>query len=384
MRTGIFLFGGVEMDDIGEGPPDPIERRYAAEDTWHATERILDMGVVADTAGYDFFMFTEHHFQHEGYEVVPNSMLLGSVLAERTERIHIGAMFNIVPLWHPIRLAEDFASLVNLSRGRAILGIGRGSVLRESVPFGSTIASAEDPEGAAAADQRNREVFQEAMEVIHLALENEVFAYHGEHYDLPPPGIPDRGRMVESLTIVPRPLYPYETWQAVTSPPTLDYVARQGWAGVFWHKNHLLVDQQWSQFAEIHEETHGSTLAPGEKRVLVVDMFIADSHDGAMAGARPSHDEFWKFLAPYRRTLGFRDPDGNPYADDFIPSLEDSMAQRFCIVGTADEVAEGISGRIDDLGGLATLAVFPICLGASYDVYDEQITRFAQEVRPLL
>ena len=110
------MFGGVEMEDLGAGRTDPIKHRYGPDQTWHATERILDMGVVADTAGYDFFMFTEHHFMHEGYEVIPNATLLGSVLAERTERIRIGAMFNVVPIWHPIRLAEDFASLVNLSK----------------------------------------------------------------------------------------------------------------------------------------------------------------------------------------------------------------------------------------------------------------------------
>ena len=385
MRVGIFMFGGVEMNQIGAGPPDPTERRYVADQTWHATERILEMGVVADDVGYDFFMFTEHHFQHEGYEVVPNPMLAGSVLAQRTERIHIGALFNIVPLWHPIRLAEDFASLVNFSKGRAILGVGRGTVQRESIPLGSTIGSDEDPEGYAEADRRNREVFAEAMEVIHLALENETFAYHGEHFDLPPPGILDRGNTVETLTLVPRPLYPYETWQAVTSPPTLEYVPRQGWTGVFGEKHHLLIDKEWSRFAEVYEETHGVALGSGEKRVLVVDTFIADTHEEAMAGARPSHDEYTKFLMPYGwLSLGYRDQAGNPYPDGFIPTLEESIEQRFCMVGTAETVAEGIAKRIDELGGVKDLAVFPNCLGASYDLFEEQIIRFAKEVRPLL
>jgi alkanesulfonate monooxygenase SsuD/methylene tetrahydromethanopterin reductase-like flavin-dependent oxidoreductase (luciferase family) len=383
MKIGLFLFAGVEMENLGSGPPAPTDRRYGPEETWHATERIMETGVIADRVGFDFFMFTEHHFQHEGYEVIPNAILLGSVLAERTNNIHIGAMFNIVPLWHPVRLAEDFATFVNLSKGRAILGVGRGTVQRESVPFGSSIASIEDP-NSADADNRNREVFQEAIEVVRLAMESDTFAYHGKHFDLPPPGIADRGSIVEDLTLIPRPLYPYEIWQPITSPPTLEYVPKQGFTGVFWHSHHTLVKAQWDRFAEIYEEEHGTALAPGEKRVLVVDVFIADSKEEAIAGAKPSHDEYWKFLVPYGRTRGYRDPDGNPYPLDFVPTIEQSIAQKAWMIGTPEQVAEDIQFRIDELGGIDTLAVFPVCLGAPYDVYEEQITRFAEEVRPLL
>ena len=53
------------------------------------------------------------------------------------------------------------------------------------------------------------------MDIIQLALNEELFSYHGEVYDFPPPGIPDRGGTVQELTLIPRPLYPYETWQAI-------------------------------------------------------------------------------------------------------------------------------------------------------------------------
>ena len=83
MRTGVFVFGGVEMDDAGAGPPAPTDRRYDNEATWHATERILDTGVRCDQLGYDVFWLTEHPFQHEGYEIVPNGILFGATLADR-------------------------------------------------------------------------------------------------------------------------------------------------------------------------------------------------------------------------------------------------------------------------------------------------------------
>src|SRR6266705_2545426 len=110
MRIGVFLFGAVEMGEtLGAGGPEPTARRYAQHDFRRAADRILETGVLADELGFDSFWLTEHHFQHEGYEIVPNGILLGAFLAERTRRIRIGTMFNIVPQWHPLRLAEDFA-----------------------------------------------------------------------------------------------------------------------------------------------------------------------------------------------------------------------------------------------------------------------------------
>ena len=84
MQHGVFLFGCVEMDDAGAGPPAPTDRRYTQEQMWHAATRMLDMGVQAEELGFDTFWLTEHHFQHEGYEVIPNGVLFGAVLGERT------------------------------------------------------------------------------------------------------------------------------------------------------------------------------------------------------------------------------------------------------------------------------------------------------------
>ena len=91
------------------------------------------------------FWLTEHHFQYEGYEVIPNGILFGAVLAERTKRIKIGAMFHIVPQWHPLRFAEDFATMHNLSGGRGVLGVGRGTVPREAQPLGTRVGQLRQP-----------------------------------------------------------------------------------------------------------------------------------------------------------------------------------------------------------------------------------------------
>ena len=383
MRTGVFMFGGVEMDDAGAGPPAPTDRRYSSEQMWRATEQLLEMGVLADQLGYDSYWLTEHHFQHEGYEVVPNGLQFGTILAERTERIRIGSMFNVVGQWHPLRLAEDFSILHNISGGRGIFGVGRGTVPREAQTLGTDIGSFDTPDSAAA-DALNRKQFDEAMDVMMLAMSEERFSFKGDVFEFPPAGIPDRGGFVETLSLVPRPLHPFETWQAVTSPPTLDYVPRKGWGGVFWLKNHEFTAQWWQTFGENYAAAHGNELAAGEKRLLVLNICIEDTNELARASVRPGHDEFWKFLGPYGWSRGYMGADGKPSKPGLIPTLEESIDNKVWIVGSPDDVIEGISTYREALGGLADLVIFPNMLGDPYAKTAEQMQRFAEEVQPAL
>jgi len=370
------------MDDAGAGPPASTDRRFGQAEFARAQAGMLDLGVAADRLGYDSFWLTEHHFQHEGYEVVPNAILFGAFLAERTARIRIGALFNIVPQWHPLRLAEDFAMLHNLSGGRAILGVGRGTVPREAEPLGTQIGSYDNPDKAEA-DRINREVMDESMAVIRLALDHERFSFHGHYFDLPPAGIPDRGGTVQELTLVPRPLWPYEIWQAITSPPSLEHVPRQGYGGVFWLLNHQVMRQWWDRYGDNYADAHGEAPGPGEHRMLVLNVRVADTHEAAWASARPGHDEFWKFLGPYGWSRGYLGTDGRPSAPGLIPTLEESVAQRTWVIGTADEVAEGIERYRQELQ-IQDLAIFPGYPGDSYEVCEEQLDRFAQDVAPQL
>lgn len=382
METGLFFLAGVEMEEAGAGPPAPTDRRHRQEDFWGAQERMLDVGVRAEALGYDTFWLTEHHFQYEGYEVIPNALLFGAVLAERTKRIKIGALFNIVPQWHPLRLAEDFAVFHNLSGGRGILGVGRGTVPREAQSLGTVVGSWDNPDKAEA-DLINREVMDEAMEIVTLALDNETFSFHGKYYQLPPPGIADRGGTVQALTLVPRPRYPYEIWQAITSPPTLEHVPRKGYNGVFWLQYHGFTKRFWDRYQELYEETFPTTLALGAKRMLVLNIHVGDTHEKAWESARRGHDEFWKFLGPYGWSRGYRGPDGKPVPPGLIPTLEESVEQKVWVIGSPEEVAEGIDFYRDMLN-LRHFTIVPMFPGDTYHQADEQITRYAEEVAPLL
>ena len=385
MKLGAFFFGGVEMTDAGAGKPNPMDRRFDNAACWDATLKYVDAAVAADGLGYDSFWTTEHHFQHEGYEVIPNGLLLNTWIAARTSKIRLGAMFNVVPQWNPIRLAEDFATMHNLSGGRGILGVGRGTVPREIQHFNErhvSVGSHDNPEQAAD-DAKNREYFEEQMEIVRRSLSSETFSFSGKYFEIPVPGIPDRGTTVKDLTLVPRPIFPYEIWQAVTSPPTVEYVPVVDHGAVFWNQHPNFIKRMWDRYGELHEQNHHRNLARGDKRMLVVSVRVEDTHEQAMKTARNGHDEFWKFLGPYGWSRGYMGEDGKPARPGLIPSLEESMKQRTILVGSPTEVAEHVQYFHDELG-VENLVIFPHLIGDPYTKAIEQMDRFRNEVLPLV
>jgi alkanesulfonate monooxygenase SsuD/methylene tetrahydromethanopterin reductase-like flavin-dependent oxidoreductase (luciferase family) len=385
LKVGAFFFGGVEMDDAGAGPPAPMDRRYNNAQAWDATLKYINSAMVAEQLGFDSFWTTEHHFQHEGYEVIPNGLQLSTWIAAKTSRLRLGTMFNVVPQWNPLRLAEDFSTLHNLSGGRAMLGVGRGTVPRELLHLndhGVSVGSHDNPDKAAD-DTLNREVFEESMAIVRAALDNERFSFTGKHFEIPRPGIPDRGDTVRDLTLIPRPLYPYEIWQAVTSPPTLDYAPEAGHGGVFWNQHYSFIKKMWDVYGERWEQAHGSRLQTHQNRMLVVSVRIEDTHEEAWETARPGHDEFWKFLGPYGWSRGYMGSDGRPAQAGLIPSLEESVKQKTMIIGSPEEVAEGVQ-FYKDLLDMERLTIFPHLLGDPYSKADEQMARFMTEVLPLI
>jgi len=385
MKLGAFFFGGVAMTDAGAGPPAPMDRRFTNEEMWAATLSYVDSAIVADALGYDSFWTTEHHFQYEGYEVIPNGIQLSTWIAAKTQQITLGTMFNVVPQWNPLRLAEDFSTLLNISGGRAALGVGRGTVPREVLHLndkGVSIGSMDNPDQAAA-DEHNREVFEESMEIVRTALRKESFSFRGKHFTLPVDGIPDRGTTVQELTLVPRPIYPYEIWQAVTSPPTLNYVPVVDHGAVFWNQHYSFIKRFWDIYGTNYEQAHGVALPASEKRMLVVSTRIEDTHEEAMQTARNGHDEFWKFLGPYGWSRGYMGENGKPAQPGLIPTLEESIENKTILVGTAEEVAEEVQ-FLKDLLGFEHLTIFPHLLGDPYAKANEQMERFITEVKPLI
>lgn len=377
MRTDLHFYATTPMPDAGPGAPAPEDRRSTNEEVVEVYGSLCRWARTADELGYDTMWLTEHHFQHEGYEVTPNLILTGLHLAGLTKTLKQGQAFNVVPQWHPLRLAEDFAAADILSGGRMVFGVGRGTVPRESQTLGATVASG-DNAMSREADRINRERFEEAMDVIKLAWSQERFSHHGEHYDFPPAGIPDRGRDVTELTLVPRPTRRIDVYQPVGSPRTLTYVAEQGHIGLFALATPERTKRSWDLFAE-KAAGAGRTLGPGEGRCIQMMVHVAETTEGAIERVRPGHDEYVKFLAPYGRFGQYGDD--LPFA--YAPTLEETRAARTMAIGSVEDVV-AVLAEFREVLDLQHVLLFPEFPGLSADEIDEQLHLLAREVMPRL
>jgi alkanesulfonate monooxygenase SsuD/methylene tetrahydromethanopterin reductase-like flavin-dependent oxidoreductase (luciferase family) len=379
VQLGVFLFGNVDMPDAGYAGPEPQDRRYGQADVVKHYDDCFAYAAAAEATGFDALWLTEHHFQYEGYEVVPNTLLLGAMLAMKTERIKMGGMFHVLPQWHPLRFAEDFAMADVLTRGRMICGIGRGTVPREATALGARMGW-----GDSADDLYNRELFEEQVQIIKKAWYNETFAHRGKHYTLPADGLDDRGRGVTTLTLIPKPwTTPVEIWQPVTSPKTYHYVAEQDHRAVYWIMSMPRLRQGWRLFQQLHEEHHGRPLRRGENRMLVINVTIGDNLEHAKAIARNGHDEFWRFLAPYGRQVNYLDEHGKSWPNSRYPTLEESIEQGAWVLGSGSEVADRLAWLQREFG-IEHLTIFPHLPGMTREQVVDQLERFARHVSPVL
>ena len=381
MRVDTNFFCTVPMPDAGDPSISPTDRRYGNDAVIECYRNLVEWARTADQLGYDTMWLTEHHFQFEGYEVLPNLIMFGQHLAMLTKQLRLGQMFNVVPQWHPLRLAEDFALADIITGGRMEFGVGRGTVPREAWSLGTVVASG-DNSMSAEHDRINRETFEESMEIIKAAWTHERFSYRGKKFVFPPDEIPDRGKYVDDLTLIPRPTRPVDVYQPVTSPETIEYVPRAGHKAVYWLQNADSQKEKWDRFAAIREEM-GQPVAPGEDRCLVLNMHIGRSREDAMRRGKPGHDEFCRFLSPYGRFSSYRLSDGSKVPFDFCPTVEDSTSQKIMAIGSIDDVVDTV-GFWRDLLDLKHLCIFFDFPGVSQDEMKEQMHLFAEEVMPRL
>ena len=167
VQVGVFVLGAVPMPDAGAGDPQPTDRRASNEQVWHTTERLVDLGVAGDRLGYDYYFLTEHHFQHEGYEVIPNA-ILDRDGGGRADRAHQDRGAGARASRSGTRSASPRTSprcTTSPVAGRSS-SIGRGTVPRGGrSPLGSIIGIDRRSRCARAEqdDRLNREMFDEAV-----------------------------------------------------------------------------------------------------------------------------------------------------------------------------------------------------------------------------
>lgn len=381
MRVDTNFFCTVPMPDAGDDSITPTSRRFDNDAVIECYRNLVEWARTADSLGFDTMWLTEHHFQYEGYEVLPNLILFGQHLASQTKDLRLGQLFNVVPQWNPLRLAEDFAIADIITGGRMEFGVGRGTVPREAWPLGTVVASG-DNDMSAEHDKINRQIFEESLEIIKRAWTNERFSFKGEHFTLPADDIPDRGSNVDDLTLIPRPQRSIDIFQPVTSPETIEYVPRAGHKAVYWLQNADSQLDKWNKFAAIRDDM-GKPVAPGDDRCLVLNVHVGKTREAAMKKGKPGHDEFCRFLSPYGRFASYRNPDGSKVAFDHCPTVQESIDQKIQAIGSVDDVVDTI-GFWRDLLDLKHLIIFFDLPGLTRQEMKDQMHMVAEEVMPKL
>jgi alkanesulfonate monooxygenase SsuD/methylene tetrahydromethanopterin reductase-like flavin-dependent oxidoreductase (luciferase family) len=120
-----------------------------------------------DDAGFYAYHLAEHHSTPLGMAPSPSVFL--SAVAQRTKRLRFGPMVYLLPLYHPLRLAEEIAMLDQLSGGRLEVGIGRGRSPIELKLYGTDASEAQA-------------IFEEVLEILGLAFSQERITFAGRHY----------------------------------------------------------------------------------------------------------------------------------------------------------------------------------------------------------
>jgi alkanesulfonate monooxygenase SsuD/methylene tetrahydromethanopterin reductase-like flavin-dependent oxidoreductase (luciferase family) len=164
---------------------------------------ILDEAVYAEEVGLHSAWIGEHHFSTLGVLSCPDLVL--AQVAARTRRIRLAPAVTVLPLHHPIRVAEQWATLDMLSGGRVDFAAGRGYDRREYAPLG---ASFED----------NQSIFEEGMEIVRKLWASDTPVTHrGKHFQF------------EEVSITPQPVQrPIPAYVASFSKPSIELAARLG------------------------------------------------------------------------------------------------------------------------------------------------------------
>ncbi len=158
----------------------------------------------AETGGLDVMWLAELHTAPER-SVLAAPLNIASAIATRTKRMKIGIAVQVLPLCHPLRVAEEAATVDHISHGRLIFGVGRSGFPRTYQAYGISYAE-------------SRERFAEVLEILKRAWTQERFSFHGQFYNF------------DDVCLVPKPYQaPYpELRIAVNSPDTFQQSGEQG------------------------------------------------------------------------------------------------------------------------------------------------------------
>ncbi len=372
--------GTVDMENLGYTGTPINDRHYSNEELAGALHKAVAYARHMDTLGYDTFWMAEHHFQPEGTECIPNLLMMAMHLTNQTKNLKIGCGFNVVPMWHPLRLAEDYAMADILSGGRVIFGVARGYHTREVESFGSPLID----------QDANREMFEEGVDVVFKAFNQERFSHKGRFFTIPPE-VPYRGYTLKEITLVPRPMrLPVECWQPIQSGSVraFDFMAKHGICGVIGGGSAEggAVDRHMTEFQAAYARA-GRHIEIGERLSLGFQFHIAESREAGMKAAGKYYEENMKMFGELRLVRALTDEqiaamrDPRLAATTKLPRIEDAVAAGGFLTGTAADIIEQLKAVEKRYPGLDRISC-SLPLGTPLAVALEQLDRFAKEVMP--
>ena len=285
--------------------------------------RAIELAQTAECLGFRNVWLAEHHFSTYGYLARP--VQLATFIAAKTTRLRVGTAVIVVPLHHPLIVAEEIATLDLLAGGRVDIGLGRGYQHYEFERLGLELDTA-------------RMRWEESIDVILKALQGEPFSYNGELFHIP------------ETTIFPRPVQkPHPPiWVTAQSPESVEATVRRGFnllTGGFG-----VSIQRMAEFRKQFDDLLAEARPPRVPDVGVQRaVYVTDS----MADARAAAEEArWNM----RVTLSLRQnyqrvEHGRAIA---VPAPNepdtDDLLDRFLVIGTPETVIRQITRLKEEVG----------------------------------
>jgi alkanesulfonate monooxygenase SsuD/methylene tetrahydromethanopterin reductase-like flavin-dependent oxidoreductase (luciferase family) len=307
-----------------------VEEMRQGSNQASAFRDVFEVADHAEAWGVDCVWLGEIHFTPTR-SVISASLQVASAIASRTKRLHVGTAVQVLPLNHPLRIAEEVATVDHISQGRFEFGIGRSGVVRTY-----------DVYGVAYAESQAR--FREALEIIRLGWKGEPFSYEGQFY------------RIQNATVVPRP---YQTphppiRMATTSDETFPLAGRLGLPIFIGLRTTEISDLQ-AQLAP-YRQAWREAGHPGAPSVyLRIPVYVSPTAEGAVEEPRESMAAFFARQTELARAAvgraGAGPADRRRMQAERMASLtyEDVLVRKV-VFGTAAAVLDRLRQLQEELG----------------------------------
>jgi alkanesulfonate monooxygenase SsuD/methylene tetrahydromethanopterin reductase-like flavin-dependent oxidoreductase (luciferase family) len=279
-------------------------------------ENRLKLIEAYDRAGIYGYHCAEHHSTPLGMAPSPSVYL--SAIAQRTKQLHFGPLVYTLALYHPLRLAEEICMLDQMSRGRFLLGIGKGISPIEVGYYGVDYKNAD-------------KMFGESFAVMRQALTQKTVDFEGEFF---------------RFKNVPMELEPFRKphpplWYGVVNPDSAERAAKAG-MNIISNTTATLVKAKIERFNGAYQGKPG---AEPPKFGMVRYMVLADSEDKALEIGRRAYRRWWSNFMMLWLKHGIP-----PTNVSYPPEIDGQMADGRAIVGTPAKALELLRAQLAESG----------------------------------